>query len=80
MPPDHKTDQRRYDQGPDYVLGAVEWPSRKSGNYVGNYSNCRKQNNVDFRMPEEPEYIVPEQRPALDRREIHSAKSSVDIE
>src|SRR2546430_13969703 len=80
MSPDHETDQCRYDQGSDYILGAVERPPSKSRNYVRNYSNSRKKYDIDFRMPEEPEHIVPEKRYTLDRREIHSTKGPVDIE
>src|SRR5207244_1085335 len=48
MAPDRKTKHCNDDHGSDHVLGAMERYSSKRGDYVGDNSKGRKQDNVDF--------------------------------
>ena len=60
MTPDDETDDRCRNHRADDVLATVERPSSECRNNIGDNADGGKQNDVHFRMPEEPEHIVPE--------------------
>src|SRR5260370_41536413 len=80
MAPDREAEHCDDDHRTDDVLGAMQWASGKSRYDVSDYPEGREQDDVDFRVSEEPEDIVPEERSTLNRREVYCAKCSVDIQ
>ena len=74
MTPNDETDDRCSYHGSNDILTAIERPSGKCRNNIGDEANSGKQNDIHLRMPEEPEYIVPEQRSTLYRGEIEGSE------
>ena len=78
VPPDNKSEKTDCDHRKHHRLVTKDWLATEDAQHITRHTHGRKDHDVDLRMPEKPEKMLPKQRlSALSR--IKEARTEVQI-